>query len=293
MNGNGEADNTETVELQEGTTSYDLTELQGGENNEYWIQVSFENPDIEKTAEIQEINLRLGESEIPESVGNPIHRWVFKEGSGSSVEDIINDENGSIEGNTTWISDNTMAGGQALDSSSGEESFVETTTLNDFGSNIQDGVSIIFTIENYTPSSTGHRLWGTANDYDGTVFELNYHDTDPDQWRFYVGGEGNEESRYLAQLGIADGERHRVCLANDGEGGGQAFIDGEPVPTSFVNTSDVSTVNFNGPFTIFGHNSTDGNPAQFSNFIVDDVILYLDVLEAEEIEEDFENQPWS
>lgn len=57
--GNGEADNREKVSLSSGTNTYSLDKIQGDSSNEYWIELHFENPDIEKSAEVREVTLNF------------------------------------------------------------------------------------------------------------------------------------------------------------------------------------------------------------------------------------------
>ena len=55
----GDAEYIEKVELQEGKTNYKLDYIPGLSSSTFWIQSSFENPDIEKTAKLNEVTLEL------------------------------------------------------------------------------------------------------------------------------------------------------------------------------------------------------------------------------------------
>lgn len=57
--GNGTADNTQTINLDDGTNTYNLTNLSGGEGNDYWMNIKLENSNIEKTAVINNIELSV------------------------------------------------------------------------------------------------------------------------------------------------------------------------------------------------------------------------------------------
>jgi len=57
--GNGVADNTETVNVQDGTNTTSLNNIAGGTDNTYWIQTSLSNSNTEKTAEINSIELNV------------------------------------------------------------------------------------------------------------------------------------------------------------------------------------------------------------------------------------------
>jgi len=57
--GNGAADNTETITVNEGINTTSLNNLAGGTGNNYWIQTSLSNSNIEKTAEINSIELNV------------------------------------------------------------------------------------------------------------------------------------------------------------------------------------------------------------------------------------------
>jgi hypothetical protein len=57
--GDGEPENTETINLQGGTNSYQLNNIQGNTTYEYWIELQFDNPEIQKTAEVKNITLKF------------------------------------------------------------------------------------------------------------------------------------------------------------------------------------------------------------------------------------------
>jgi hypothetical protein len=57
--GDGAADNVETVTLQDGENGYPLENISGGSGNEYWLSVELTNTDIEKTAEIDSVELAV------------------------------------------------------------------------------------------------------------------------------------------------------------------------------------------------------------------------------------------
>lgn len=57
--GDGTADNTETVTLNDGVDSRSLSNLSGGSGNDYWLNVELSNSDIEETAKIDYIELAV------------------------------------------------------------------------------------------------------------------------------------------------------------------------------------------------------------------------------------------
>lgn len=57
--GNGSADNEETITINDGTDSYSLTGLAGGEGNDYWMHIELSNSNVEKTAVINNIELSV------------------------------------------------------------------------------------------------------------------------------------------------------------------------------------------------------------------------------------------
>ncbi|WP_414837458.1 hypothetical protein ACK3SF_04265 [Candidatus Nanosalina sp. VS9-1] len=57
--GNGTADSEQTITLQDGTSSYSLTNLSGGTGNDYWMHIELENSNVEKTAVINNIELSV------------------------------------------------------------------------------------------------------------------------------------------------------------------------------------------------------------------------------------------
>lgn len=57
--GDGTADNTETVTLDDGVNSYNLSNISGGSGNDYWLGVELTNSNIEETAKIDYIELAV------------------------------------------------------------------------------------------------------------------------------------------------------------------------------------------------------------------------------------------
>jgi redox-regulated HSP33 family molecular chaperone len=55
----GNAENTQKVTLSDGENGYTLSNLQLSTGNEYWSEVELTNSNIEKTAEIHYIELRI------------------------------------------------------------------------------------------------------------------------------------------------------------------------------------------------------------------------------------------
>lgn len=57
--GDGTADNTETITVSSGTNTTSLSNIQGGTGNTYWVKTKLSNSNIEKTAEINSIELSV------------------------------------------------------------------------------------------------------------------------------------------------------------------------------------------------------------------------------------------
>ncbi|QGA80303.1 hypothetical protein [Candidatus Nanohalobium constans] len=57
--GSGTADNTETITINDGTNTTTLSNIQGGTGNKYWIKTTLTNSNMEKTAEINSIELSV------------------------------------------------------------------------------------------------------------------------------------------------------------------------------------------------------------------------------------------
>ena len=55
--GNGVADNTTSVQLQDGTNTYSLSDFTGEPGSDYWIELELENSDIEETAVIDYVEI--------------------------------------------------------------------------------------------------------------------------------------------------------------------------------------------------------------------------------------------
>lgn len=57
--GDGTANNTQTINLNDGSNTYNLTNLSGGTGNDYWMNIKLENSNVEKTAVINNIELSV------------------------------------------------------------------------------------------------------------------------------------------------------------------------------------------------------------------------------------------
>jgi hypothetical protein len=224
LTGNGTADNTETVQLQNGTTSYDLSNLQGGEGNTYWIQVNFDNPELEKTAEINQITLETGEG-IPDS--------------------IIEFKPSNFDGSqTTWKSSNLT---ESLDF------YVDTPTETTFSNgdvavDSNDGLGILkppsshdgsslqkFSVEVDFQTTTGSdpALWGFG-DSDGKGIRLGLNEGND----FFVRVRDNDSNVLEAQpsntVDLTDGTRRKLTVAVDGPSNNvKIIIDGEDIPVTY------------------------------------------------------------
>lgn len=57
--GDGNANNTQTVTLSDGENGYSLSNLQLSSGNEYWLDIKLANSNIEKTPEVHYIELQV------------------------------------------------------------------------------------------------------------------------------------------------------------------------------------------------------------------------------------------
>ena len=160
-------------------------------------------------------------SAIPDSV---VSRWLLNEGSGTTAEDDVGDNDGSVTG-ATWESDGTV--GDYLDFSGGDDEYVTVPYDSELDVDDQTGFTI----------SVWLYLEGDPSE-NATVFSN--HDSDADNgYTLQLGGEnlanGNETRRVVPRFGersyfsdsdsvddfydhiVPVGEWHHLSIAAEGE----------------------------------------------------------------------------
>jgi len=222
--------------------------------------------------------------DIPDSA---IHQWPMDEGGGDSVADNIGSADGTINGGITWTS-GSWEGGYALDSDGSSGSYIETTTLGDFGSSLDLEWSLLVTVE--TTLTDRMALVGVVESTEYWQLEVN---DDQDQFGLNMrDADGNREDRYSTGVDVPDGDKHRLVVtsSNGTTSGMELYFDGSVVSsTSRVSQGGSNYQDFTNPVAFFRR----GNDDQRVDGILDNIILTDSELSASEIQEDYNNQPWS
>ena len=77
-NTDGTADNSQTATLSDGTNTYTLDQLNGGNGNDYWVQFSLSTSDETASPVVQSVTLDTSASSEPDQ--NPNTQWTLSNG---------------------------------------------------------------------------------------------------------------------------------------------------------------------------------------------------------------------
>jgi len=229
-------------------------------------------------------------SAIPDSA---ILHWPINEGSGDTIYESIGEipeQDGDIQGGIDWI-DNNWWGGWALDSP-GESSddTVATGQWGDWGSGLDTGGSIMFTFES---TSTGKESFISCDDADENMFLIRSRgrEGDADDINFWINDNDDNRIEVETEAGFMDGEPHRCVINIKGENASDPidiWIDGDLQNLDYeVYDGNLGNVeNVSGTVYFFWGNDDP------KDSILDNVIVTDEPLTDDEIEDDYESQPW-
>lgn len=236
--------------------------------------------------------IRLPEvSTIPDSA---IHRWTLEEDS-STFEDSIGSDDATDSG-TTRVTD-TWYGGAARDS--GGTGHIESTTWGTFGSSMDSDFAVALTIQS-TNIALEDRFLGVVNDNTTTVFTVEYAETSASStvegMRLFLRDSDGNTYRVGSDVQPTDGTKHRVVInktANTGDG--VTVYDDTTAASNHVVGVDEGFTNpgdFDYPVSIFGWNNR-GSVLDIPDSVIDDVVIYGSSLTSDEIQQDYDAQPWT
>ena len=224
----------------------------------------------------------LGVISIPDSA---IHQWKLDEGSGTTVADSVDNNDGTVNG-ATWVS-GSWTGGFALNGD-GTNDDITLTTLDNFGSNLYSDFTILFTVQT---TDGGNTLY-TAGDFNVQgIAARGGRRNSSGTFDFAV---RDDDGNYIETHhdGIADGNKKRVAFVKRGNSKDDLEVwlnatqSGEV--GNFGGTIRNDFRNFNTPLRFL---SSDGS--RYLNGTVDNPIIYDTALSATEIQDDYNKQPWS
>jgi hypothetical protein len=219
-----------------------------------------------------------------------MHRWKLSAGSGSTATDSIGSADGSISG-PDWLS-GTWVDNHALDFTATSDA-VTTGGLGSFGSNLGGQWALSLTVQ--YGSQTNQRVFVGGDDKDvNTRFALrngNFFGSPADSLTLDIQNENNNNIAVATDSTFADGNKHRVVVNGDGTDASniQIAVDG-----SFVNVSSYANGTLNDSYQDLAQ-SGFGNLGQGGSVVstMDDYIIYDSHLSSEQVQDDYDRQPWS
>jgi len=207
------------------------------------------------------------------------NRWKFDEGTGNTVVDSIGSDDGTVNG-PTWVS-GTWQGGSALNAD-GINDNVTTPAVPPTG-NAARTISITVELDN---TSTFMMLWIYGADSTGKIFGLRSVSGNLQLFingAFAQFGTVSANTIYRISVGIPSGatnEQDAVCYVN----GAERSI------TNSVNNIGATINTGSNPITFFNNDFRDEN---YLDGILDDPIIHNYLLNASEMQQDYDAQPWS
>lgn len=275
----------------EATQKFLLPDQTSSENKEMWIE--------EVDSETSELKVRLKGntktivSETVISIPNSaIHRWKYDEGSGSTVADNIGSADGAITG-ATWES-GTYIGSNAL-SSDGQDDYVNTSSLGSFGSSLGSGWAIAFTFE--STSMDAEFILGRNNGGGQTRMVVHSGSWSSSQGSLGLTLQDDNGNTDVATTNSTfnDGSKHRLVInvPDSSASNFEFYVDNSSKATTVQSSEGASSFSdFSGPVYIHVENDSGSlnNPHKGK---LDDVIIFDSTLSSQEIQDDYDRQPWS
>jgi len=226
---------------------------------------------------------------IPDSA---IHQWKFGEGSGDTLADSISSADATRVG-PTWVS-GTYVDGYALDGDATDD-YNDHATLGTFGSILDTDITIAFTIEGTDDSA---RLFGEGPNSGGTnQIQVNIGEFDAPTGElnlFLRDDDGNDLSEVTTDASVTDGNKHRVVVVKTGNSAGGVQIYQDTTALSMSNQRDQGFSNVSD-FTdgLFSLAVNDGGVQGPYGGIMDNLIIADDSWSSSEIQDDYDQQPWT
>jgi hypothetical protein len=223
---------------------------------------------------------------LPESAA---YRWTHSEGSGTTLGDSIENNDGTIS-NPNWVSDPTAQGGQKLsfnDQNAGE--FVDFATVSEVDASQDFAVGI--TIELDTLADVGV-IWEHGDGFRSWGIGVSNDDLSEEVTAVYFDGSNFIDSRTLGADSTTNRMRLLVnySLSDNQNRSLDMFKNGNDVDASASADENILVTQLSGHR--IGSRIDDRSDGRLGGD-TDDLILYNDVLTASEIQSDYEIQPWS
>lgn len=233
-------------------------------------------------ATVEGRGVQAGEvSALPDSA---IHRWILDDVNGT-----ISDSIGSVDGSNSGVTSvsGTYQGGSAGYGDGGDLIDMGVSLSQHAQDLTQSNFSFAYTIDDYTGGSNDPIYGGEVQNNVKFVMD----DFGPGI-NFIGEGPGGNGLRVRASDGslVDDGNKHRVVWICDGLTGSdwRLYVDNTEVSTTVDRDEGLSEF-VDEPMYMFS--TGEGN--NYITAVLDDVIIYGDLLTATEVDGDYNAQPWT
>jgi hypothetical protein len=237
---------------------------------------------------------RVQATAIPDSAfSNTLAHWPVQGRSNTTIEDIVGSNDGSANGSTN-ISGNYIA--DYAEDADGTDDTVDFGTLGSYGSNMDTDIGVAFTIEDFTTSGRkapiGVADTGSNGNTGMNVFFGNLSDGDV---CLNLSDSNDNNLRIVTSSGglVDDGNKHRVVMektANSGSDAIDIWVDNSQQSTTVdVDQGFSSPDDYTDDWQWFADSLNDGNVAA----IIDNCILLDGGVTSSEVDEDYNDQPWT
>ena len=219
--------------------------------------------------------------------------WGMSEGAGTTVEELVNDHTGTIQGDISWVSNNWHEE-YALDSPGDSGDHVETTPWGDFGSNMGTDYAIALTVKT-TDGSNKFFGGNTTDTMTLTMGTQGFGSTSDDNVSVLVSDDNGDLIIIENDNDVNDDNEYRVVFnkISNSASDWEIWTNGTEDNVTVERDEGLSSfVNFTEPFSLFAQND-DGSTDRPIDAIMDNFTVYEDSLTSQEIEDDYNNQPWS
>lgn len=305
-----DGDDTDDTDDTDGTSDADTADDDHGDDeDDDGIDDEDDTDDADDTDEADEDDTPFGadiDPVAPVAEEDVLLWYPFAEGAGDTLGaeiDAYGDSDGVIEG-SEWVEGEWM-GGTTLQSGGQFDDAVLTGTWGDFGSTVTNGGhTACITVD---IDSTGGVMIGNRNPFSTNTWNMECDSRADGRFGQYIRTdyEGGSEPNYIASSTEITGEgKFRAATRIDTSADAnnwEIYINGEEDDTVVID-NDIGAdhndssfdmmADFEEPFAINAYHNQGGVDRPIQGHL-DDFIVYDRRLTPEEIQEDFERQPWS
>jgi hypothetical protein len=236
---------------------------------------------------------------LPASARN---RWKADFGSGTTINDDVGTADATLNGGS-WVSDSNAQGDYKL-SLDGTSDYIGLTKLGNFGSNLTTDWAFAVTIDTTTTPSGGAVL-GAQSSSDGSggtagdATTIRNNAIDDTTLDFNMTDQGNDtlnvETSSL-DSNFSDGNKHRYVYNKTSNSASGLEIWQDTAQQSMTTNKDQAfdnPIDFDmNPVQLGRMQFNGGYDTDYLDVNVDDPIIYSDSLSRNQIQDDYNLQPW-